>query len=151
LPALALALALALAFAQRQRLTLPSASVAAVEEGEQRRLTSFSHDAKMAILIAMSEVLPVTKNYSIAEARNNLASIVHEVENSCAVEITRRGQAVAVLLSKQEYDRLQSGRRGFWKAYQDFCTSVSLSELNIDPSAVWRNVRDKSAGREVDL
>ena len=91
------------------------------------------------------------KSYSIAEARDNLAAIVHEVEKSDSIEITRRGHPVAVLISKQEFDRLQSGKAGFRQAYQDFCKRVNLAELNIDPSEIWGNVRDKSAGREVEL
>jgi prevent-host-death family protein len=91
------------------------------------------------------------KSYSIAEARDNLAAIVHEAENSKGVEITRRGRPVAVLISKREYDRLHSKRAGFWNAYQAFRQRVNLAELDIDPSEVWGNVRDRSPGREVDL
>lgn len=51
------------------------------------------------------------KSYSIAEARNDLASIVHDVEGASAVELTRRGRPVAVLLSVEEYRRLAAGGR----------------------------------------
>src|SRR4051812_12210118 len=43
---------------------------------------------------------------SIADARDRLASLVHDVEEGPAVEITRRGRPVAVLVSYHEYQRL---------------------------------------------
>ena len=42
------------------------------------------------------------KQFSIAEAKNRLPTIVHSVENGPPVELTRRGKPVAVLLSIQE-------------------------------------------------
>jgi prevent-host-death family protein len=46
------------------------------------------------------------KQFSIAEAKNRLPTIVHSVENGPSVELTRRGKPVAVILSIQEYERL---------------------------------------------
>jgi prevent-host-death family protein len=40
----------------------------------------------------------VTERHSIAEARRNFLSLVHDAENGKAVEITRRGEPVAVLI-----------------------------------------------------
>lgn len=48
--------------------------------------------------------------YSIAEARHGLARIVHELEDGGSVELTRRGEPVAVMLSVEEYRRLAKGR-----------------------------------------
>jgi prevent-host-death family protein len=46
--------------------------------------------------------------YSIAEARNNFAALVRDVETKeGAVAVTRRGKQVAVLLSIEEYGRLR--------------------------------------------
>ena len=39
--------------------------------------------------------------YTIAEARHNLAAIVHELEDKEQIELTRRGEPVAVLLSQR--------------------------------------------------
>ncbi|MEW6569314.1 MAG: type II toxin-antitoxin system prevent-host-death family antitoxin, partial [Chloroflexota bacterium] len=41
----------------------------------------------------------MTKRYSIAEARQNLAAVVHELERRARIELTRRGKPVAVMLS----------------------------------------------------
>lgn len=93
----------------------------------------------------------MAKSYSVAEARNNLPHIVHEVEHSRAIEITRRGRPVAVIVSKEEYDRLLAPKKGFWTVYQELRSRFNLDELEIDPSQVWGGIRDKSPGRDVNL
>ncbi|HVH45404.1 MAG TPA: type II toxin-antitoxin system Phd/YefM family antitoxin [Labilithrix sp.] len=46
------------------------------------------------------------RRVSVAEAKNHLPALIHEVENSRrSVEITRRGKTVAVLLSSAAYER----------------------------------------------
>jgi prevent-host-death family protein len=55
--------------------------------------------------------------YSIAEAKNNLARLVHEAEQGHAVRLTRRGKPVAVLISTEQYERLSGPRnRPEWRA-----------------------------------
>ena len=88
------------------------------------------------------------KRYSIAEARQKLAAIVHELEQKAMVEITRRGEPVAVLLSMREYRRLHSPNARFWQAYEAFRRQVNLSRLNLEPS-IFAGLRDQSPGREV--
>ena len=90
------------------------------------------------------------KQYSIAEARNHFTSIVRDVERESAVELTRRGKPVAVLLSIEEYKRLSSNRGGFWKAFTAFRSRVNLQELGIEPD-IFTDLRDQSPGREVAL
>jgi prevent-host-death family protein len=89
------------------------------------------------------------KGYSIAEARRQFAAIVREVEKEPAVEITRRGEPVAVILSWREFQRLKS-RKDFWDAYRSFRERFDLSALAIEPE-VFAGVRDKSPGREMNL
>lgn len=48
------------------------------------------------------------RQYSVAEARDKLAALVHEAERGRPVRITRRGKPVAVLVSESEFQR---GRR----------------------------------------
>ena len=90
------------------------------------------------------------KTYSIAEARHNLAAIVHEAERQSSVALTRRGEPVAILLSMHEYQRLLAKETRFWDAYTAFRTSVDLTQLDIEPN-VFHGVRDPAPGREVDL
>lgn len=90
------------------------------------------------------------KQYSIAEARNRFTAIVRDVEQETAIELTRRGKPVAVLISIQEYKRLSSNRGGFWKAFTAFRNRVNLQELGIEPE-IFTGLRDQSPGREVSL
>lgn len=59
----------------------------------------------------------MSKRYSVAEAKNQLPAVIHEVEHGESIEITRHGRPVAVVLSLSEYQRLRSGRPNLWTAY----------------------------------
>ena len=89
----------------------------------------------------------MSRRYSIAEARDNFAALVRDVELDSAIELTRRGEPVAVLLSIEEYRRLLVGRKSFWEAYSDFRDEVDLRRLNIEPE-IFEDLRDFSPGRE---
>ena len=90
------------------------------------------------------------KQYSIAEARDHFTTIVRDVEQESAIELTRRGKPVAVLLSIQEYKRLSSSQGGFWKAFIAFRNRVNLQDLGIEPD-IFTGLRDQSPGREIAL
>jgi prevent-host-death family protein len=92
----------------------------------------------------------MAKKYSIAEARHDLAAIVKELEQQPVIQITRRGEPVAVLVSTREYERLSSQRTGFWEAYETFRARVDLAELGLEPEFL-KDLRQEDAGREVDL
>jgi prevent-host-death family protein len=91
------------------------------------------------------------KRHSIAEARSSLPSLVREAESGRSIELTRRGEPVAVLVGRQQYMRLTSRHRKFSEAYGDFTRNVDLDELAIDPQEVFAGVREQTLGREVDL
>jgi len=93
----------------------------------------------------------MAKKKSIAEARSCLPSLVREVESGRAVELTRRGEPVAVLMGCRQYSRLTARHRPFSEAYREFTRDIDLDELAIDPDHVFAGVRDKSRGRELDL
>ena len=93
----------------------------------------------------------MAKQQSIAQARNSLPSLVREVESGRAVELTRRGEPVAVLLGRRQYVRLTSRYRRFSEAYGNFTRDIKLDKLAIDPDEVFGGVRDETRGREVDL
>ena len=89
--------------------------------------------------------------HSIADARRNLPSLVRDAENGKAVELTRRGEPVAVLLGRPSFERLTSGRRGFANAYREFANAIDLSELALDPDELFADVREGTTGRDVRL
>lgn len=88
-------------------------------------------------------------SYSIAEARDRFTAILRDVEKSPAVEITRHGEPVAVLLSWREYQRLTS-QKNFWEAYRSFREKFDLAGMAIEPE-IFTESRDRSLGREVSL
>ena len=49
----------------------------------------------------------MTKRYSIAEARQNLAAVVHELERRSRVELTRRGKPVVAVVPMEDVRLLE--------------------------------------------
>lgn len=81
------------------------------------------------------------KQHSIAEARNNLPKLVREAEAGKPIELTRRGESVAVLLGRREYERLATRSRRFSEAWNQFTRQVDLRNLHIDPDEIFGDVR----------
>lgn len=48
------------------------------------------------------------KRVSIADAKNRLTELLYQAEEGQPVQVTRRGQPVAVLVSETEYERLKA-------------------------------------------
>ena len=93
----------------------------------------------------------MSDKHSIAEARSNLPRLVREAESGKAVELTRRGEAVAVLIGRRQYERLIGRYRSFLDAYDDFTQDVDLIQLDIDPDELFAGTRDQTRGRDVRL
>ena len=91
------------------------------------------------------------ERHSIAEARRNLPTLIRDAENGKAVELTRRGEPVAVLIGCREFKRLSSRRRTFGDTYREFASAVGLEGLALDPDELFSDVREETAGREVRL
>lgn len=92
------------------------------------------------------------ESYSIAEARNQFAALVRQIEEqSTQVQITRRGQPVAVILSKQAYEQLLAFRpeQNFWQAYQEWRQKWQGDDW--EDEDIFAGIRDPSPGREVAL
>lgn len=92
----------------------------------------------------------MTRRYSVAEARAHLPSIIEQAEAGETVELTRRGRPVAVVLSREEFERLRSKRPSFGDAYRAFRELHGLAEIGLDRDFV-AAVRDRSPGRQVKL
>ena len=101
----------------------------------------------MAIEMAIKRHRHLGK-YSIAEARDNLARIVHEAEAAGPVELTRRGRSVAVLVSISEYERLQGREQSLWEEIGKFREREDIARNGVEPET-FEGVRDRGAGREV--
>lgn len=95
-------------------------------------------------------IYDMTKRYSIAEARSNLPSIVDQAEAGQEIELTRRGKAVAVVVSLRDYARLRGERPRFSEAYQQFLATHALSEVGLEDD-FFAETRDTTVGRDVAL
>ena len=92
-----------------------------------------------------------TAQRSIAEARAHLPQLIRDAEAGKTIELTRRGDGVAILMGRKRYEQLLSRLRPFSDAFDEFRRDVALSELNIDPDEVFGNVRDPDPGRDPSL
>ena len=93
----------------------------------------------------------MTDRRSIAEARRNLPSLVRAAESGTAVELTRHGEPVAVLIGWKAFERLTAGRRRFSEAYAAFAKDADLQALGLEPDEVFGSVRDMTPGRDIEL
>lgn len=89
--------------------------------------------------------------YSIEQVQENPDGVIQAVEREKAVEITQHGKQVAVLLSVEEYDRLSQQRLGFAQSLELFRRKYNVEEADIDPDEIFKDVRDRSPGREVSF
>ena len=87
---------------------------------------------------------------SVAEARQNFARLIKRAEQGRAIEITRRGESVAVLLSASEYLTLTGDRPSFVEAARRVRERLDVESLGIGDEE-FEGLRDESPGREVAL
>ena len=92
----------------------------------------------------------MSKHRSVADARRELPQLLREVEDGAQVQITRRGEPVAVLISLQEYRRLSGRGGGFLEAYQAWEADTEPADRAL-PEDYFDQIRDRSPGRPVDL
>ncbi|MBZ0092803.1 MAG: type II toxin-antitoxin system Phd/YefM family antitoxin [Sulfuricellaceae bacterium] len=90
------------------------------------------------------------KQYSIADARHHLASIVHEVEQGQPARLTRRGKAVAVLISEADYQQLLGHEKAdLWTSIEDFRRTHRLDKMPFSDED-FAGLRDQDSGREFE-
>ncbi len=90
------------------------------------------------------------KTYSVAEARQNFARLIRSAERGRAIEITRRGEPVAVVLSAAQYLALTGERPPFLETLSRLRERLEVEDLGIGDEE-FEGLRDESPGREVAL
>ena len=91
----------------------------------------------------------MAKRYSVADARAHLSDILNDVQAGEQVQVTRRGQPVAVVLSHQTYETLRGHRTSFGEAYREFIGRHSPAEIGVEPH-FFDLTRDRKPGRRFD-
>ncbi len=87
---------------------------------------------------------------SVAEARRNFARLIQRTQKGRAIEITRRGEPVAVLLSAADYLALSGERPSFIDAARRVRDRLGVGDLEIGEDDFDR-LRDGAPGREISL
>jgi len=90
------------------------------------------------------------KQFSIAEAKNKLPAIIHEVEHGPPATLTRHGTPVAVVISVRQYEAMTQHKPDFWNAIVKWRQSIQADGDAVSDTD-FNNLRDKSTGREVNL
>ncbi len=60
------------------------------------------------------------KTSTIAEAKNNLSQLIHQLESDEAIYLIRHGKPVAVMLSEASYAKLTHKSAGLFQAIQQW-------------------------------
>jgi prevent-host-death family protein len=91
------------------------------------------------------------KSYSIAEARDQFAALVRRVERQKQpVHVTRRGEAVAVIMSAEDYELIlaQQSQQDFWRTYQTWRQTWQVDEWTEERDP-FTGLREQASGREL--
>ncbi len=91
------------------------------------------------------------ERYSIADARYNFPNLVREAEHGKIVELTRRGELVAMIIGRRHFEQLSSYYGGFAETYRHFTINVDLANLNLNPERLFSLSRKQGQERKVDL
>ncbi|MEX2528610.1 MAG: type II toxin-antitoxin system Phd/YefM family antitoxin [Gemmatimonadota bacterium] len=87
------------------------------------------------------------RTVSIAEARAKLPGLVKEAEGGTAVQITRWGAPVAVLVSATRFQQLAHGRPSFAVALDGFLERIDMTGMRLGKGEL-QGLRDREAGRQ---
>lgn len=90
------------------------------------------------------------KLYSVGSARANLPTILNDVQSGRVVQVTRRGQPVAVIMSPAEYATLERRESTFGEACTEFRERFGIQDFGLD-KGFFRALRDPKPGRKVRL
>ncbi len=90
----------------------------------------------------------MSRTYSLSEARANLSTIVDEVQVGDPIELTRRGEPIAIVVSLRDYRRLSDERPSCSDLYSRFRERFPLGENGIE-DGYFDSLRDRSPGRDV--
>ena len=87
---------------------------------------------------------------SVAEARQHFARLIKRAQQGKTIEITRRGEPVAVLLSASAYSAITGEHSSFIDAMSQVRERLGVDELEIG-DAEFEGLRGESPGREISL
>jgi prevent-host-death family protein len=117
----------------------------------QDQVANSDSNDKMYILLYINGVTTMAETkVSVAEARQHFARLIKRAQQGKTIEITRRGEPVAVLLSTSEYSAITGERSSFIDAMRKVRERLGVDELEIG-DAEFEGLREESPGREISL
>ncbi len=119
-------------------------------EVQGRVAKSDSSDKMYIYLYIIKETRMAATKVSVAEARQHFARLIKRAQQGKTIEITRRGEPVAVLLSATEYSAIMGERSSFIDAMRQVRERLGVDELEIG-DAEFEGLRERSPGREISL
>jgi prevent-host-death family protein len=88
----------------------------------------------------MTNIDPMARSLTIANAKAHLSDAIKRAENGEAVVLTRYGRAVAALISVEDLDRLQgrggpglAGLAGGWAGSEELAEEIEAVRANRGP------------------
>jgi prevent-host-death family protein len=102
----------------------------------------------MAIMMAILYGAFIMKTSTIAEAKNNLSHLIHQLEAGESIRLTRYGKPVAVMISEDQYQNLIAPNKNLnaailnWRSQLDDDTDVGLNDKEL------KAIRKDNAERE---
>lgn len=88
------------------------------------------------------------KTTTIADAKNHLSNLIHQLENGEPVHLTRYGKPVAVIMSENQYQKLVKPQKSLHAAIQNWRTLLSGDEETGFTTEELEKLRKESQGRE---
>ena len=70
----------------------------------------------------------IMRTSTIAEAKNNLSQLIHQLETGEAIHLTRHGKPVAVLISEHQYQRVIGANNSLNSAILNWRSQLNLND-----------------------
>jgi prevent-host-death family protein len=86
---------------------------------------------------------------TIAEAKNNLSQLIHQLETGEVIHLTRYGKAVAVLISEHQYQRTIGSNKSLNSAILNWRSQLNqLDDVGFDDKELQALRKESTDGRE---
>ena len=88
------------------------------------------------------------KTSTIADAKNNLSYLIHQLEVEESIQLTRYGKPVAVMMSEAQYKKLISPKKSLNSAIVNWRSQLGETLDSGFSDDELKSIRTESAGRE---
>jgi prevent-host-death family protein len=91
----------------------------------------------------------IMRTSTIAEAKNNLSQLIHQLETGEAIHLTRYGKPVAVLISEHQYQRTIGSNKSLNSAILNWRSQLNQNDdIGFNDKELKALRKESSTGRE---